>query len=149
MAIFRVRVKATAHTVYMVEIEAKNEAEAEDMACRSNIYEVESREDFQVPHGDCSFTTEAEQLTAECPECGVSHPVLHEDLKVCFCGQFGFNPYAGSAENPKGRAPLHPHIIVDGVCTPEPWWYEDQDYCAACGAKIEAAERAEAANHVN
>jgi hypothetical protein len=142
MAIFRVAVTAKASTKYMVEIDAKNEREAMDMACRSNIYAVESGEDFQVAHNVCTFETEAEQLTAECPDCGISHSIPHDDLRVCHCGVFGFNPYAGTPENPYGRVPLHPHIIVDGVCTPEPWWYEDQDYCAACGAKIEAAEAA-------
>jgi len=140
MATFRVIVTATATTTYSVEVDAKDSAEAERMACGSNMYAVASDSDFQVAHDRCVLEAAAEQLTAECPDCGVSHLVPHDDLRVCHCGQFGHNPYAGTPQNPHGRAPLRPHLIVDGVCTPEPWWWQDEEYCAACGAAAEAEE---------
>jgi predicted RNA-binding Zn-ribbon protein involved in translation (DUF1610 family) len=142
MALFRMTVTATASTTYIAEVEAPDEETAEAMAASREIFGKNSSEDFQVDAKDCAFDFETEQLTDECPDCGESHLIMHDDLAVCYCQAFGFNPYAGTPENPNGRAPLHPHLIIDGVCTPEPWWYEDQDYCAACGAKIEAEEKA-------
>jgi hypothetical protein len=144
MALFRITVTATASTTYTAEVEAPDEETAEAMASSREIFGKNTPEEFQVDAKDCAFDFDSQQLTDDCPECGISHAIMHDDLEVCYCGQFGFNAYAGTPENPHGRLPLHAHIIVDGVCTPAPWWYEDQEYCAACGAKIEAAEAAEA-----
>jgi len=140
MASFRVVVTATSKTTYSVEVDAKDEAEAERMACSSNVYALASDSEFGIAHDRCTFSTSTEQLTADCPKCGEEHVIPSDDLAVCFCGAFGHNPYAGSPENPYGRARLRPHLIVDGVCTPEPWWWQDQEMCAKCGAAVEAEE---------
>jgi hypothetical protein len=145
MALFRITVTATASTTYTAEVEAPDEKTAEEMASSREIFGKNTPEEFQVAAEDCEFDFDSQQLTDECPECGESHAIMHDDLLVCYCGEFGHNPYPGTPENPAGRARMRPHLIVDGVCTPEPWWHEDQDYCAACGAMIEAAEKAEAA----
>jgi predicted RNA-binding Zn-ribbon protein involved in translation (DUF1610 family) len=149
MAIFRIEVTAIAKTTYTVEVDAPTEAQAESVAASREIFNASIPEEFQVDAKNCELEFYTQQLTAECPECGESHSILHDDLPVCYCGQFGFNPYAGTAENPDGRARPHPHIIVDGVCTPEPWWYDDQEYCSSCGAKIEAREAAEAVHNAH
>jgi len=150
MSTFRVTVTATATTTYTVDVAGDDAGEAENMACASNIYAQESSEEFQVPHNSCSFETESEQLTAECPACGKDHPVAVSggDVRLCYCGQFGYNPYPSEFTDFgswKTRRPLRPHIILDGVCTPPPWWHEDSEYCAECGAKIEAEEAEEEA----
>jgi hypothetical protein len=145
MAIFRVEVTAIARRTYTVDVEAPDEETAETVASSREIFGKNTPEEFQVDAKDCAFDFDSQQLTDECPECGESHAIMHDDLPVCYCGAFGHNPYAGTPENPDGLARLRPHLIVDGVCTPEPWWHEDQGYCAACGAMIEAAEKAEAA----
>jgi predicted RNA-binding Zn-ribbon protein involved in translation (DUF1610 family) len=141
MAKFKIRVTIKAECTYEVEMDESTEAKAEDAA--TLIWREKVPEDFQVEKGYITnWELETEQLTAICPDCGIEHAILHDDLPVCYCGQFGHNPYTGSPENPKGRALLHPHLIVNGVCTPEPWWWDDNEYCAACGAKIEAEEKA-------
>ncbi len=140
MAKFSVRVTSKAKDSYTVEVEASDDEKAEALATSHEIFAANTSEDFQVPRNNCSFEFETEQLTADCPDCGKEHLILSDDLPVCYCGAFGHNPYAGSPENLHGRAQMRPHLIVDGVCTPEPWWYEDQDYCAECGAEAEAAE---------
>jgi len=139
MSTYRVTVTATA--TYTVDVAGDDAGEAENMACASNIYTQESSEEFQVAHNACSFEAESEQLTATCPDCGKDHPlaVIGGDMKLCYCQRFGHNLDGCQ------RWQLHPHLIVDGVCTPAPWWNEDPSYCAECGAKIEAEEAKEEA----
>lgn len=141
MAKFKVKVKIMAAFEYEVEVETPDEARAENVASAS--WREMMPEDFQVEKGYISkVETESVQLTADCPGCGKEHAILTDDTPVCHCGQFGHNPYAGTPENPDGRAQLRPHLIVDGVCTPEPWWWDDNEYCAECGAKMEAEDKA-------
>jgi len=141
MAKFKIKVTVKAQCDYEVEVDHTSEANAEDEA--TSLWREKMPEDFQVEKGYVTdWEVETEQLTADCPGCGVEHPILTNDTPVCHCGQFGHNPYAGTPENPDGRAPLRPHLIVNGVCTPEPWWWDDNEYCAACGAKMEAEEKA-------
>ena len=138
MSKYTVEVTITAHCTYTVELEARDESSAEREA--EGRWRELLPEDFQVEKGYISdFSTETEQLTAECPECGEEHVVPHDDLHVCHCGQFGHNPYPEAGNK---QPPMRPHLLVDGVCTPEPWWHEDKDYCAACGAKQEAEYKA-------
>lgn len=141
MAKFKVKVKIIAACEYEVEVDTSTEAKAENTA--SGLWREKLPEDFQVEKGYISdVETEAEQLTADCPDCRLEHIILHDDLPVCFCNKFGHNPYSTQGIAP--RAVIRPHLIVDGICTPEPWWWDDRDYCAACGAKIEAGDEANA-----
>jgi hypothetical protein len=138
MSKFKVKVKVIAACEYEVEMDTDTEAQAENGACGQ--WREKLPDDFQIDKGYITkCEVEAEQLTAVCPGCGVEHAILHDDLPVCYCGQFGHNPYPTEANR---RPPLRPHLIVNDVCTPEPWWWDDHDYCAACGAKIEQEEKA-------
>jgi len=139
MSKYTVQVTITAKTSYTVEIDTDTEANAETIA--SSQWRERLPEDFQVEKGYITgWETEAEQLTAECPECGKEHAVTHDNLRVCHCGQFGHNPYLDAG---KSKPYLRPHLVVDGVCTPETWWHEDPDYCFECGVKLEAQYRSE------
>lgn len=141
MAKFKVKVKIKAEYEYEVEMDTDTEAQAEDGA--TNLWREKMPEDFQVEKGYITaYETEADQLTAICPGCHVEHVIPHDDLRVCHCGQFGHNPYYEPSVPLSKRAPMRPHLIVDNVCTPEPWWWDDHDYCAACGAKIELEDKA-------
>ena len=139
MAKFKVRVNVIAELSYEVEVDEADEPKANDAA--TAMWASKMPSDFQV-HKDyvTDWETETEQLTAVCPGCGVEHVILHNDLRVCHCGQFGHNLDL-IGPRPSKMQRLRPHLIVDNVCTPEPWWWDDSDYCAACGAKIEAEEK--------
>lgn len=117
MAKFKIKVTVTAQCDYEVEVDERTEAKAEATAC--GLWREKMPEDFQVEKGyTTNWETEVEQLTADCPECGVEHRI-------------GTSEYG------------HRHI-VEGVLVTRPdveWWLEDQDYCAACGAKIEEEEK--------
>jgi predicted RNA-binding Zn-ribbon protein involved in translation (DUF1610 family) len=134
MAIFRVEVTAIARRTYTVDVEAPDEETAETVASSREIFGKNTPEEFQVDAKDCAFDFDSQQLTDECPECGESHAVMHDDLATCYCEKFVTQP------NLPGY--LRVHLLVDGVCTPAPWWAQDQEVCAACGAKIEAEEKA-------
>lgn len=129
MAIFKVTVTAIAKTTYTVDVEAKDEQEAERMACSSKIYRDESDPEFQVSHDGCEFRAESKQLTAACPECGKEHPLPTDDTEPCNCRELNVA-----------------HIRVDGVCVLPLWGRGDQYCCPDCDAKIEAEEAAKNAN---
>lgn len=141
MAKFKVKVKLIAAVDYEVEVETADEARAENVA--SGAWREMLPEDFQVEKGYITkVETEAEQLTADCPGCGIEHIIQHDDLPICYCNQFGHNPYAAMRNPPTRNYTSRPHLIVNGVCTPEPWWWDDNEYCAVCGAKMEAEDKA-------
>jgi hypothetical protein len=118
MSKFKIRVTVKAECSYEVEVEASAEHEAEDAAAR--LWRDRLPDDFQVAKGYITdWETETEQLTAICPECGVEHDVPHDDTRTCHCADAGGPP----------------HIIINDKCVPSPWWREDQEFCAACGAK--------------
>jgi hypothetical protein len=133
MAIFRMEVTAIACTTYTVDVDASTEEEAETIATSREIFNANTPEEFQVDAKNCEFEFDTEQLTDECPECGVDHPIPNFDTKYCL----DIN-HEHTQDHPFYK---RFYILVDGVCTPAPWWVEDQEYCASCGAKIEAAER--------
>lgn len=142
MAKFRVKVTVVAKCEYVMEVDEPTEDEA-DAKAAIHSWRAKVPEDFQVADGYVTaLETETEQLTAICPGCHVEHVIPHDDLRVCHCGQFGHNPYYEPSVTLSKRAPMRPHLIVDNVCTPEPWWWDDHDYCAACGAKIELEDKA-------
>ena len=64
---------------------------------------------------DDVYDIETEQLTEDCEECGVEYPL-------------GVAYIPGHSDETAPRA-----------------WEEDQDFCAKCGAEIEAKEKAEEA----
>jgi predicted RNA-binding Zn-ribbon protein involved in translation (DUF1610 family) len=136
MAIFKIEVTAIAKTTYTVEVDAPTEAQAESVATSREIFNASTPEEFQVDAKNCEFEFYTEQLTDECPECGLDHPIPTCDTKYCF----------DMNHEHKQDHQLYKrfYILVDGVCTPAPWWVEDLEYCASCGAKIEAREAAEA-----
>ena len=139
MAKFTIEVTIKAECKYRVEVDEDNESKAEDAATLK--WRDKVPEDFQVEKGYITgWEVESEQLTAICPGCDTEHTVLHDNLVVCYCGQFGHNPSYKDSVPHSQRLRLRPHLIVGGVCTPEPWWWDDSDYCAACGANIEAED---------
>lgn len=143
MAKFMVKVTIKAEFSYEVEVDEDTEAKAEQAA--ANQWRDKMPEDFQMDEGYITaYDMEAEQLTAVCPGCNVEHIIPHDDLRVCHCGQFGHNSYYEPSVPLSKRAPMRPHLLVNDVCTPEPWWWDDQDYCAACGAKIELEDKTNA-----
>lgn len=142
MAKFKAQVTVKAEFSYEVEVNEDNETKAEQAA--ANQWRDKMPDDFQVDKGYITtYKVEAEQLTAICPGCNVEHIIPHDDLRVCHCGQFGHNPYYDASVPHHKRPALRPHLIVENVCTPEPWWWDDQEYCADCGAKMEAEEKSD------
>jgi hypothetical protein len=127
---YEITVKVVATCSYTVTVDARDEAQAESEAI--SRYATECPEDFQVEKGYIEWELDTDQLTADCPDCFTEHVIPHNNLRTCHCGQF-----TDSEERYKRQ-----HILVDGVCAPAPWWSEDQEYCAACGARIKAAELA-------
>jgi predicted RNA-binding Zn-ribbon protein involved in translation (DUF1610 family) len=117
MAKFKIKVKVTAECEYEVEVERETLRDAEDAAV--GVWRDKLPSDFQIDKGYITdWDVDGEQQTADCPDCGVEHVVATADRD-------------------------HRHI-VEGVLVTRPdveWWLEDQDYCAACGAKIEAEEK--------
>jgi hypothetical protein len=141
MAKFKIRVTVKAECTYEVEVDHTSEANAEDEA--KDLWREKLPDDFQVEKGYVTdWEVETEQLTAVCPDCNVEHIIQHDDLPICHCNQFGHNPYLAMRNPPTRDYRSRPHLIVDGVCTPEPWWWDDNEYCAACGAKIEEEDKA-------
>lgn len=117
MAKFKVKVKVVAEYEYETEVDESDFSKAESAGARQWREKMPS--DFQV-HEDyiSEWETDSEQLTADCPRCGVEHPVETSDRPDV--------------------------IIVNGKRTLRPdveWWRGDEQYCAACGAKIEAEEK--------
>lgn len=140
MAKFKIRVTVKAECAYGIEVDADTVGKAEDAASRQ--WRDKLPEDFQVEKGYVTeWDIETEQLTAICPGCGIEHAILHDDLRVCYCGQFGHNPYLGLSNPPTRNYVSRPHLIVNDVCTPEPWWWDDNEYCAGCGAEIERVDK--------
>lgn len=129
---FRVAVTCIVERTYTVEVDESTEDKAEQAAAGRWRDEIE----FDVDKPD-SWKFEAEQLTAECPGCGVEHVIPYNDLRVCHCSQFIADPDLVTDDK------LHrfAHLVVNDVCVPAPWWWEDQDYCAACGKLEEEKER--------
>jgi hypothetical protein len=125
MAIFRMEVTAIARTTYTVDVDASTEKEAKTIATSREIFNASTPEEFQVDAKNCEFEFDTEKLTTECPECGIEHPIPTKDTERCSCWAFDFKN----------------HLHAEGICIPLPWCYEDEEYCASCGAKIEAAER--------
>jgi len=128
---FNITVTATAATTYEVEIDASSESRAEDIACSRDVFNENTSDEFGVDVKNCSFETEAVQLTNDCEECGVEYPMPNDDTRWCKCAAFG-----GSR-----------HIVVDGVCVLPPWGIEDQYSCAACDLRLTAEYAAEDAQH--
>ena len=121
MAKYKVKVRVIAAVEYEVEIDScgpRAESKAEDEA--TALWRVKTPEDFQVDKGYITdWETETEQLTADCPGCGVEHAVATAENSGMIAQGAKFVRDAGAA-----------------------WWWEDDEYCARCGAAIEAAERA-------
>ena len=120
MAKFKVKVKVIAACEYEVEVEDANCCNSHAEIAAENLWPQKLPSDFRVASGYITeFETDSEQLTADCPSCFVEHRI-------------GTADYASTA-------------IVDGKLITRPdveWWVEDNEYCAACGAKIEAEEKA-------
>jgi hypothetical protein len=93
MAKFQIKVKVIATCEYITTIEEVDESHAENEAVRG--YRVLSPSDFGVDVGYCDFEVESEQLTANCPDCGVEHGLnkaagecWQEDQDYCLpCGK--------------------------------------------------------------
>lgn len=140
MAKYKVQVRVIAELSYNVEVESDSEANAEHaatLACKKHM-----PSDFNVNVDYVTaWETDTDQLTAICPGCHIEHIVLHAELPICYCNQFGHNPYGAMRDPPTRNYISRPHLIVDGACTPEPWWWNDSEYCAACGAKIELEDK--------
>jgi hypothetical protein len=86
---FNVQVIITAQCEYTVEVDADSEDQAEDRALK--LWRDKTPEDFQVEKGYITdWETEAEQLTAECPDCNTEHAMddsWNEDRDYCAaCG---------------------------------------------------------------
>ena len=135
MAKFRVQVTCIVERTYTVEVDASTEDRAEQAA--GNQWR-DQLQDFDVDKPD-RWKFESQQLTAECPDCGLEHDIPHDDLRVCHCGAFV------SDADPDPRYELHRlcHPLVDGNCVPAPWWWQDQDYCAGCGKLAEERDAKE------
>jgi hypothetical protein len=94
MAKFKVTVTVTASANYTVEVEARDWHRAEELAVGE--YADKSPSDFSVDKGYITgWDTESEQLTANCPDCGVEHGLnkaagecWQEDQDYCLpCGK--------------------------------------------------------------
>jgi hypothetical protein len=94
VAKFKVKVEVIAKWSYEVEVDESTEAKAEDVAGRQ--WQSHMPTDFQVNEGYISdWEMESEQLTADCPGCGIEHTVptaernlaesdcWHEDQEYC------------------------------------------------------------------
>lgn len=104
MAKFKVKVRIFAECEYTVEVDRPTERKAEEEAIGQ--WREQIPPNFQISKSYITnWETEAEQLTAICPDCSTEHSV------------------------PTAAQP-------NADC-----WYEDQDYCKPCGAKIEAEEK--------
>lgn len=85
MAKFKIKVKIIAECEYTTEIEHESEAAAEREAIGQWRDKLPSN--FQVSKSYITdWETEAEQLTAVCPECGVEHdvPTAAKPLAECW-----------------------------------------------------------------
>lgn len=85
MSKFKVKVKIHAECEYEVEMDTDTEDQAEDRALK--LWREKTPEDFQVEKGYITdWEVEAEQLTAECPDCNKEHTMADswsEDQAYC------------------------------------------------------------------
>ena len=132
---FRVQVTCIVERTYTVEVDESTEDKAEQSAANQWRDQLE---DFDVDKPD-RWKFESEQLTAECPDCCEEHTIPHDDLAVCHCSQFIADPDLV----PRGNLHQFCHLIVGGKCAPAPWWWQDHDYCAACGKLAEEKDAKE------
>lgn len=121
MAKFKIRVIIKAEVEYEVEVEARDEFEAEDKA--TGMWAEMTPSDFEVNKGYITDwdVDNNERLTYVCEECEREYPAEPQTINL-----------QNGAEGPY---PLMP-------------WYEDCDFCAECGPKIQAEEDAKEAARV-
>jgi hypothetical protein len=136
---YAITVTVTATFTYTVEVDAQSAKHAADLAESPAMLAEHLPSDFQVARDYCEFATEEEQLTAMCPRCDAVHDVPHASTSTCACASLGRQ--TGTTFH--GNAMYRPHLNDGQTCTPAPWWYEDQDYCHACG-ELEEAKYAQA-----